>query len=76
MEDISNGRAWFVGEVKVETDGRMCQVWVRVRAKRAQLHRFQGLLPESQGHNLALTVLYVPYSLISGTQNFTGVGRN
>jgi len=26
----------------------------------------QGRLPESQGHNLALTVLYVTYSLDSG----------
>ena len=30
-------------------------------AKRAQLERFQGLLPESQGQILALTVLYVVY---------------
>ena len=35
----------------------------RFRAKREHLGRVQGLLPESQGHNLALTVLYVPYSL-------------
>jgi len=27
------------------------------------LKGFKGLLPESQGQNLALTVLYVPYSL-------------
>ena len=38
----------------------------RFRAKRGQLNRVKGLLPESQGHNLALTGLYVPYSLDSG----------
>ena len=42
----------------------------RFRAKREQLKRFQGLLTESQGKNLALTVVYVPYgvppSLASG----------
>jgi len=27
---------------------------------------FEGPLPESRGQNLALTVLYVPYSLNSG----------
>ena len=30
-----------------------------------QLKSFQGLSPESQGQNLALTVLFVPYSLDS-----------
>jgi hypothetical protein len=30
--------------------------------KREQLDTFKGLLPESHGHNLALTALYVPYS--------------
>jgi len=28
-----------------------------------QLKPFKGVLPESQGQNLALTFLYVPYSL-------------
>jgi hypothetical protein len=28
----------------------------------------QGVLPESQGQNLTLTVLYVPYSLYSSTE--------
>jgi len=37
-----------------------------VRAKREQLKWFRGLLPESQGQDLASTVLYVPYSLKSG----------
>jgi len=39
---------------------------VRFRAKREQLKRFKGLLPESQGQNPALTVLYVLSSLDSG----------
>ena len=34
----------------------------RFRAKREQLKRCQGLLSESQGQNLVVTVLYVPYS--------------
>ena len=33
--------------------------------KRQHLNRFDGLGPESQGQNLALTVLYVPHSLDS-----------
>ena len=33
------------------------------RTKREQLQRVSGRLPESQGHNRDLTVLYVPYSL-------------
>ena len=37
----------------------------RFRTKRGPFERFQGLLPESQGHDLALTVLYVPDSLVS-----------
>ena len=37
----------------------------RFRAKTKQLETVEGLLPESQGQNLALTVLYVPYSLDS-----------
>ena len=34
---------------------------------REALNTFEGLLPESQGQNLALTVLCVPYSLDSGS---------
>ena len=34
----------------------------RCRATREQLTRIQGLLPESQGQNLAVTVLRVPFS--------------
>ena len=36
-----------------------------------KLTRFQGLLPESQGQNLAVSVLHVPYSLDSGTPSST-----
>ena len=39
----------------------------RFRAKREQLKCLYGRLPVSQGQNLALTVLYVPYSLYSGS---------
>ena len=38
----------------------------RFQGNRGQLERFYGLLPENQGQNLAVTVLYVPYSLDSG----------
>ena len=38
----------------------------RFRAKRERLEWCQGLLPESQGQNLALTVLSAPFSFVSG----------
>ena len=38
----------------------------RFHEKREQLNRVDGHLPESEGHNLALTVLHVPSSLDSG----------
>ena len=41
----------------------------RVRAKRDNLKRCSGLLPESQGQNLALIGLYVPGLLGSGTES-------
>ena len=34
---------------------------VRLRAKTGHLKTLKGLLPESQGHNLGLTIFYVPY---------------
>ena len=37
----------------------------RLRAKREQLNKFQGLLTERHGQDLAFTVLYAPYSLDS-----------
>ena len=40
----------------------------RFRAKREQLRHISGLLPDSQGQNLALTVLYVTNWLDSGQQ--------
>ena len=46
--------------------------YFRSRAKREQLDRYQGLLPESQGKNLAVTFLYVPCSLDSGRVENTG----
>ena len=36
------------------------------RARREQLDRVKGLESECHGHNMALTVLYVPHSLNSG----------
>ena len=44
-------------------DGELC-----FRAKRQHLKMFQCLFPQSQGQNLALTVLYVPHSLDSGSR--------
>ena len=46
---------------------------VTSRAKREQLCT-KGLLPESEGQNLALTVFYVPYSLDSGYGGALDVG--
>ena len=36
---------------------------IRFRAKREPLSRFKGISPTSHGHNLAITVVHVPYSL-------------
>jgi len=38
----------------------------RFLAKKENPKRFEGLLPASQGQNLAFIVLHVPYSLDSG----------
>ena len=43
-----------------------CSYRVRFRVGREPFKTFQGLLPERQGQNLALTLSYVPYSLDSG----------
>ena len=40
-------------------------------AKREHLERFEGLLPEGQGQILALSILYVPYSLDIGVTCLT-----
>ena len=45
-----------------ETGEKMDAFPDHFRAKREHLDMFQGLLPESHGQNLALTVLYVPES--------------
>ena len=42
------------------TEARITIRLDRFRAKREQLERIQGLLPESQSQSLALTVLCVP----------------
>jgi len=41
----------------------------RFRAKREKLKLFQGPLPQRQGRNLALTVVYVPHSPDSDAGN-------
>ena len=41
----------------------------RGRAKREQLKRFSGLLPESQGQNLAVAAFHVPDSLDCGASS-------
>ena len=44
-----------------------------IEEQREHLTRLSGLLPESQGRNLALTVVYVPYSLFSGPGKYLRV---
>jgi hypothetical protein len=41
-------------------------VLICLGAKRGHLKWFEGLLPESQGQNLAVTVLHVPYAFDRG----------
>ena len=48
----------------------------RFRAKREQLEWVKGLYPESQGQNLALTVLHVLYSLDTAAFRFPPPPRN
>ena len=40
----------------------------RIPGMREHPDVYKGLLPESQGQNMALTVLYVPYSLDIGME--------
>jgi hypothetical protein len=47
----------------------------RCRAKREQPETFEGLLPENRGQNLALTVLHVPYSRDSDSEDASSVLR-
>ena len=49
--------------------------WSAGRAKKEQLERVSGLLPESQGQNLALTVLLVPPFIRSASQR-QGINLN
>ena len=61
------GELFLMSEVPLylNIDGRICSsrgVHKRgMRAKREQLKTLQGLSPERQGRNLAMTVLYVPH---------------
>ena len=56
------------GDRRAALGGGSSASWcVRVLAKREQLKIFQELLPEGQDQFLVLTVLYVPYSLDSGS---------
>jgi len=47
----------------------------RLQAKREQLHRFQEVLPESQGQDLALTESYVPCSTAVGLAHPVPISR-
>ena len=47
-----------------------------LNAQREHLQRFQGRLPESHGRNLAVTVLYMPYSLDSGRVRIVHFGTD
>ena len=47
----------------------LCEVLDSFRAKREQIERFQGVLPEIWDQILVLTVVYVPCSLDSGLRS-------
>ena len=49
---------------------------LRLRAKIEQLSTFQRILPESQGPNLAMSDLYVPYSLDRATDSASVRSKN
>ena len=53
-----------------------CNSFDRYRAKRERLETSKILLPESQGQNLALTVLYVPCLLERGAPARTPLPRH
>jgi len=55
------------------TPARLLLSRCRSRIEREQFERFQRFYPESQGQNLALTVLCVPYSLDSGDAGGRGL---
>ena len=58
-DDVQTDIHWFL-RAPSETARTL-----RFRAERKQLEMLEGFLPEAQGLILALTVLYVPYSLDS-----------
>ena len=56
--------------LKCEAKSTLCVSWgstttVHLRETKEKLEWFEELLPERQGHSLALTVFSVPYSLDS-----------
>ena len=61
--------------ILAELDRRGVPRASRLRAKREHPRRISGLWHESQGHNLALTVLYVPGSLDSASERAMVVDR-
>ena len=63
--NISDNKVFPPRSQAVLAAQRIATLQVRFQAKRAHHARFQGIRPESQGQNLALTVLYMPYSLDS-----------
>ena len=68
---------WVAGAAADE-EAHVCQVPLlslrltdRLQATKEQLSRFSRLSPpESQAQHMALTVVYVPYSLDRGAENF------
>ena len=60
------GPAFGVPELVPEAGFRGSGLGLRFRAKREHLAGFYGLLPESQGRNLALTVFFVPTLMRKG----------
>ena len=72
MTDFSRlSSAGLRGAGQVRGGGVRVRSWlggsqVRYPAKKQQLKRLEGLVPAGRGQNLALTVLYVHYSLDSG----------
>jgi len=62
----SDAEGWWVATGAGTSDVRRIATPLTIRAKREQLTRLKRLLTESQGQNLALTILFVPHSLNSG----------
>jgi len=56
---LGGGVAFYERDTPVNEGGGDCS---SLRVRRYQLKRFNGVLSENQGHNLALRILYGPYS--------------